>query len=241
MVAEYAHTTDGATFSLVDFPPPEANRNPRTLIEGRFVYLPKTAPDGTTLTAVPATELDLYTLQRDTSSPPIGPIDYYGSRVASYVLSGALGQATSTVVETIDWTASRLPIGELYNVRVEELMQIAQRVENQGRTVTGLSDGDKDLQTSDDMRMLYLSMVAQASLPGTTAFKVADLHGVFFPLTIADAQIAVDQIVTFHDAPRLANTDSLNATMIGHRDAGRWEGLATEDLNVGWPLAPAAK
>ena len=88
------------------------------------------------------------------------------------------------------------------------------------------------------MRLLYVSMVTQAALPGATAFKVADLWGVFFPFTIADAQIAVDQIVTFHDAARLANTDSLNQTMIGHRDAGRWQELAEMDLNTGWPVAP---
>ena len=121
MVAEYAHTTDGSTFSLFDFPPAEAGRAAHTLLEGRQAYLPKTLPNDTGLIETPATDLDLYTLQRDPSSPPIGPINYYGARVASYVLSGPLGQGTSLAVETVDWTASRLPIDELLAVKTQEL------------------------------------------------------------------------------------------------------------------------
>ena len=245
MTAEYAHTADGTTISLVDFPPPQAARDPIALLEGRFVYIPK-APNGTPLGPQPDPRWDIYRLTRDKSAVPIGLRQYYQTPLtATYTFRnaadngpGIIGDGTSQVIEAIDWVASRKDIAVLYDEKVLELAQHAQIVENQGRTVTGLSDGDKDMPTSDDRRTFYVSLSIESNLPATTQFKFADLWGVFFPLQKADAQICNDQIVTFHDAPRFANADSLNNTMIGHRDANEWQQLAEVDVKQGWPAAP---
>ena len=161
----------------------------------------------------------------------------YDKYIATYAMDGPLGQEASNAVETRDWTASRIDIDGLYTVRFEELTAIAQRVENQGRRVTGLSEGDRDLRTTDDARLGYTYHVLQKVSAGLQ-IKTADQWGVFFAMTQPDAQAAIDQIFVFHETPLRANFDSLNQTMIGHRDAGRWDQLATMDLETGWPAAP---
>ena len=238
-----------SNISLEDFPPVEAGRAAIAFNVGNLVYVPS-APSGYQVVALPATQWDVYERVPDPIQPALNPA-YYTRRTVSHefrnsadTATGVVRDSDSRVFERATWDG--IPAADLYVIRQQELITTSQAVEDQGRTVTGLSDGDKDLQTRDDMRLLYLSMVAQAALPGATAFKVADLWGVFFPFTIADAQIAVDQITTFHDAARLANADSLNQQLITHRDASTtpgdaaWQSLATLDLTTGWPPAPVA-
>lgn len=226
-----ANTTD---LSLTD-------RNGKQLVLGaRNVEIPDYAGGFILLSSIQAASPS-QNLYEVTPGTPCTPAGHYQD-VRTYAFSGTVGNAAARVVETYACGVSeQIPIDDLLRIRQGELSRIAQQVEDQGRTVTGLSDGDKDMKTSDDMRILYLSMVAQAALPGATVFKVADLWNVFFPLTIADAQIVVDQITTFHDAARLANADSHNNQLNSLHGAGDWAGLSAYDLTTGWPPAPTPK
>lgn len=128
-MSEYAHTADGTIISLLDFPPPEANRAPVPLISGQpRVYVPK-ASSGTPLGDQPIPEWDIYNLVRDVSEPSVGTRNYYQSPpIATYAFSGTLGQASGTVTETIDWTASRLPIAQLYDLKLLEIRDVDRAV-----------------------------------------------------------------------------------------------------------------
>lgn len=253
----YAHVNPAnvAEISRKDFPPPEANRAPVFLNQRVEVYLPKTLPDTTTLTERPAVDRDIYNFTADTSSPPIGQNSYYGERVTSLAFRnsantgvGTVGDATSQVVETIDWTASRLPIGDLYAVREEELRRIYGAVYDQGVQVTLESNGVQDVQTRVQAGLQYVYIAHSAGtvygltggLPGITNYRVPDLWGRFFAMQPSDAAPGKNLPVglALHYTTTNAVSEDHSTQMETLRDANNWEGLATYDLTVNWPEAP---
>lgn len=118
-----------ATISVVDFPPPQANRDPAQLITGQFVYLPKISVQ---LTALPQAQWDVYALVQATELPPGGrPPTYYTStltyafRNAANTGPGVVGDDTSIVQQTRVY--AEIPIADLYDAKSEEV-----RAQDQG-------------------------------------------------------------------------------------------------------------
>lgn len=238
-MSEYAHTADGITISLVDLPPPEANRAPVTLISGRpRVYIPK-APSGTPLGDDPIPEWDIYNLVRDLGEPLIGTRNYYQSPpVTSYAFTGLLGTSGGQVTEAINWAASRLPIAELYDIKVsQELEPKFVEVYDQGVTVNLVGGGGtRDLRTDQRSFANYVS-IGSSKLPASTDYTIFDLWGAPFLMRKTDW----DEIATglsLHYTQTNANRDSHLQAMVALRDTPDWEGLANYDVSTGWPAAP---
>lgn len=124
--------TNTANISLVDFPPPAAERDPIGLGEGAFVYVPK-APNGTKLGPSPATGLDLYDLNRVTDPIPGGrpavyydPVEVVEFRNAGDTGPGAVGDPTSQVIQRTSW--AEIPIADLFEIKRRDVAAQDQRV-----------------------------------------------------------------------------------------------------------------
>lgn len=249
----YVDPLDVANISLVDFPPPEAGRDPALLLTKQFAYLPKISVQ---LTDLPQAQWDIYALTLATNAPP-GPSAYY-TRTNAYAFRnagdtgpGVVGDNTSFVKETAVYT--EIPIADLYERKRQE-------VANQDQTVrynavdTALNANWWLIATQDARNELNGIqgnwLQRQIDGQGFPSGPNAPWVGVFNANTDDSRRVQVTDAATWntlyleltqHDQATGNATDASRETLdVAYNDgAGDWQAVADHDpADQAWGYPP---